>query len=92
METPAQAGHSGILDFRFTIVEYYIERLDQAIVSYVSTEGFCELGEVPSEAESDLPRSIFSCIENGSKRVHPILFFAQISCHRYKGLNAEDAT
>ena len=55
METPAQAGNSGILDFRFTIVEYYIERLDQAIVCYVSTEGFCELGEVPSEAESDLP-------------------------------------
>ena len=55
METPAQAGHSGILDFRFAIVEYYIERLDQAIVCYVSTEGFCELGKVPSEAEPDLP-------------------------------------
>ena len=91
LQTRAKTDDSGVFDLRLSILEQAHEGLDEVVVSDVLTEGLCELGEVPGEAESDLPGLVLSSIEERTECVHSVLFLAEVGSNLDERLNAEDS-
>ena len=56
----------GVLDLWLIISEQEVEGLDKVIISDVTAKGVSKLSEVSCETESNLPRFVFSGVEQGA--------------------------
>ena len=73
---------SGVLDLWLIISEQEVEGLDKVIISDVTAEGVSKLSEVSCETKSNLPRFVFSGVEQGAQGVHSVLLLAEVLSHR----------